>query len=123
MTSFSTTDELEALMEGPLPATVRKLLEAAEEHGWEHNFTSMVTRWYPNGEAKYGLPWFASWHLKWDEEKQKWRWAFAGAMAANGQKLNLQDAMLYLEHPEVIYPEPPAPTQTDKINAMNNGGK
>jgi hypothetical protein len=28
-------------------------------------------------------------------------------MAANGQRLNLKDAALYLEHPEVIYPEPP----------------
>lgn len=65
----------------------------------------MATRWYPNGEDKLGKPFFLTWHL--NHVNDKWRWRFAGGMAANLQRLNLADAMVYLEHPEVIYPEPP----------------
>lgn len=109
---------LELLLEEAIPARVLKLLDRAHECGWEHNFTSLATRWYPNGESKYGKPWYAIWHLFYDEEKGKWRWRFAGAMASNGQKLNYNDCLTYLEHPEVIYPEPPKPTQADMVNAM-----
>lgn len=105
------------LLEGPITPNARKLIEKAIEYDWQHNFTSMVTRWAPHGEAKYGEPFFMSWHL--DVRDDKWKWRFAGGMAANCQRLKLADAMLYLEHPEVIYPEPPKPIWTSQT--MNTG--
>lgn len=92
-----------------MPTRVAKILETAEKYGWRHNFTSLVTRWAPHGEDKYGLPWFGSWHLDYNPDKSKWAWRYAGGMAANLQKLNFNDTLTYLEHPEVIYPEPPRP--------------
>jgi hypothetical protein len=65
----------------------------------------MVTRWSPHDEDQYGKPFYLAWHLNIRDDK--WRWRCAGGMAANLQRLNLADAMVYLEHPEVIYPEPP----------------
>ncbi len=112
------SDQLELLLESTIPANVRKILDTAREYGWQHNFTSLVTRWAPHGEDKYGLPWFASWYLHYVPERDRWAWRWAGGMAANLQRLNQKDTLLYLEHPEVIYPEPPAETQADKINAM-----
>lgn len=100
-------DALFDLLASPIPANVAKLLETAEQHGWQHNFTSLVTRWAPNGEQKYGKPWFASWHLDYNPDKTKWSWRWAGGMASNLQKLNRNDCLVYLEHPVVIYPEPP----------------
>lgn len=115
---------LDELLEGPIPTRVAKVLEAAEVNGWEHNFTSLATRWYPNGEDKYGKPWFALWHLNYWPEKERWSWRFAHAMASNGQRLKMNDVFTYLEHPEVIYPEPPAQTQAEKLNKiMSEGGK
>lgn len=93
------------LVEGPITPSARKLIEKAIEYGWSHNYTSMVTRWSPNGEDRYGKPFYLAWHLNIRDDK--WRWRSAGGMAANLQRLNLADAMVYLEHPEVIYPEPP----------------
>jgi hypothetical protein len=108
------------LLDGPITPSARKLISKALESGWVHNRTSMVTRWAPHGEDKLGKPFFLSWHL--DLRDDKWRWRFAGGMAANLQRLNLADAMLYLDHPEVIYPEPPPTTQADELNALQGWG-
>lgn len=107
MEQTETLFDLVPLLEGPMSPKVVALLELAENNGWKHNFTSMVTRWVPNGEDKFGKPWFAAWHLE-RNNRGKWSWRFAHAMASNLQRLNYQDAMIYLENPEVIYPEPPA---------------
>lgn len=112
---------LAELLEGPIPTRVAKILEVAEANGWVHNFTSLVTRWYPNGEDKYGLPWYGSWHLNYSPDKSKWSWRWAGGMAKNCQRLNHNDTLIYLQNPEVIYPEPPKETQADKVNKMLGG--
>lgn len=112
------SEQLELLLTSPIPNHVRKILDSAHANGWQHNFTSLVTRWAPHGENKYGLPWFASWHLNYVPARDKWSWRWAGGMAANLQRLNRVDCLLYLEHPEVIHPEPPGETQSDKINKM-----
>lgn len=120
MEQTETLFDLVPLLEGPMSPTVLALLDTAQNNGWKHNFTSMVTRWAPGGEDKLGKPWFASWHLH-RNDRGKWAWRFASAMAANLQRLNYRDTLLYLEHPEVIYPEPPAETQADKLNQILRG--
>lgn len=106
------------LLEGPIPTRVAKILETAEANGWRHNFTSMVTRWAPHGEDKLGKPWFGSWHLNYSPERERWSWRWAGGMAANLQRLSNNDTLIYLENPEVIYPEPPRETHSDKLNKI-----
>jgi hypothetical protein len=54
-----------------------------------------------------GLPFYATWELTGWTPKGKPSWHFAGAQAANGQRLNERDIFTYLEDPSVIYPEPP----------------
>lgn len=120
MADYSDLRAISDLLEGPITASARKLLDKAVDLGWQHRFTSMTTRWAPRGEDKLGKPFFLTWHLSHVDDK--WRWRFAGGMAANLQRLNLADAMVYLEHPEVIYSEPPSETQTDRMNAAMGWG-
>lgn len=112
MAADSDVRAISNLLEAPITPSARKIIERAIEFGWVHNFTSMVTRWAPHGEDKLGKPFFLAWHL--DLRDEKWKWRSAGGMAVNGQRLNLRDAMVYLEHPEVIYPEPPKRIWSDK---------
>lgn len=90
------------------PARVLKVLDAAEEHGWQlgRTGTTMVARFYrPDHE---GLPFFARWDLLVvDKETGKRSWRFHGAMAANGQRLTYNDIFIYLKDPDVIWPDPP----------------
>lgn len=81
-----------------------KLLRLAIELGWTENpYTSLVVRLkHPDGE-----PMFARWDMA-IGANGKASWRFKGARAANGQPLTLNDAFAVLEHPELIYPEPPA---------------
>lgn len=97
-----TGDELGAVIDGPPPARVLKVLDAADENGWTENpYISLVVRL----TREDAIPFFARWDLVGSEDKRSWR--FQGARAANGQKLNYNDIFIYLEDPSVIYPEPP----------------
>lgn len=90
-------------LSAPSAANAIKLLAKAKELGWHENpFTSLVVR-LSKDDAE---PFFIRWDLA-VGSSGKPSWRFAGARAANGQPLNYRDAVLYLEDPSIIYPEPP----------------
>ena len=102
-------DVLAGELEGePSPARAIKVLEAAKANGWTENpYSSFVVR-LTREDAE---PFFARWDLSFNPETGKKSWRFAGARARNGQALNYSDIFIYLENPEVIYPEPPEEIQ------------
>jgi hypothetical protein len=88
----------------PTAARAVKVLDAAKANGWvENTHASLVLRL----TREDALPFFASWNLSFNPETGKRSWRFTGARAKNMQPLNYQDIFVYLENPEVIYPEPP----------------
>lgn len=94
----------------PSAARALKVLAMAREHGWVDNpHTSLVVR-LTKDEA---LPFFIRWDLSFDPETGKKSWRFQGARAQNGQALNYNDALLYLQDPDVIHPEPPTSPEDD----------
>lgn len=94
---------LKEIMGEPSAARALKLLAKAKENGWHENpFTSLVIRL----DKEDAEPFFMTWHLG-VGSNGKPSWRFQGGRAKNGQALNLNDALLYLEDPSVIYPEPP----------------
>ena len=88
----------------PTPARAIKILDEAEELGWTHNpacsFVIRLTR-------EDALPFFARWDMAHNPETGKRSWRFQGARAVNGQPLNFNDIKLYLQDPDLIYPEAP----------------
>lgn len=105
------TDVTEAL-ESPVPPNVQKILDAAEDNGWSQNpYISLVLR-LAKPEDPMAKPFFMKWELAGRTPKGKLSWRFAGARASNGQPLTIEDALVYLEDPSVIYPDPPAETET-----------
>lgn len=105
MTSMSELFDLtvKEIMGEPSAARALKLLAKAKEHGWHENpYTSLVIRLDKEGAE----PFFVSWHLA-EGANGKPSWRFQGGRARNLQPLGLNDALLYLEDPSVIYPEPP----------------
>lgn len=89
----------------PSPARALKVLEAAKANGWvENTHCSLVLR-LTREDAE---PFWARWDLSFNPETGRKSWRFYGARAKNGQALNYNDIFIYLENPEVIYPEPPA---------------
>lgn len=96
------TDLSEAL-ESPLPPTVVRVLDKAEELGWfQNSHTSLVVR-LSRDDA---LPFFARWDMVVSPEGKR-SWRFVHAWAKNAQPLSYNDIMIYLDDPSVIYPEPP----------------
>lgn len=100
------------VMSEPGAVKALKLLAKAKENGWHENpYTSLVIRLDKEGAEPF--------YIRWDLSagaNGKPSWRFQGGRARNGQALNLSDALLYLEHPSVIYPEPPAEEVKDKSN-------
>lgn len=91
------------VMGEPSAARALKLLAKAKEEGWTENpHTSLVIRLDKEGAE----PFFMRWDLA-EGSNGKPSWRFQGGRAKNGQALGLNDALLYLEDPSVIYPEPP----------------
>lgn len=94
-------DELEG---EPTPSRAIKILDEARELGWTENpacsFVVRLTR-------EDALPFFARWDMAHNPETGKRSWRFQGARAINGQPLNFNDIKLYLNDPNLIYPEPP----------------
>jgi len=97
-----------------LPVNVKRILQAAEDNGWtEYPSTTLVVRLrkaedVPEVRAKaVALPFYLSWELTGRTKAGKPSWTFRKAYARNGQEMNLEDALLYLEDESVIYPEPP----------------
>ena len=105
--------EVETDLQSVLSANVRKVLDAAEEHGWSENPAVSVVIRLAKPEDKLARPFFMRWDLtRTPEGKRSWR--FQGARANNGQPLNYRDCLVYLADPSVIYPEPPAETENEK---------
>jgi hypothetical protein len=104
-------DVLPGELEGePSAARALKVLAKAKEEGWTENpHCSLVLR-LTRGDA---LPFFARWDLSFDPETGKKSWRFQGARAQNGQPLNYNDIAIYLEDPDVIYPDPPTGPEDD----------
>lgn len=101
----------------PTAAKAIKLLAKAREEGWHENpFTSLVIRLGKDG----AVPFFIRWDLG-VGTGGKPSWRFAGARAANGQQLNYNDALLYLEDQTVILPEDPDanPGEEGSVNDCN----
>jgi hypothetical protein len=91
------------VLNDPSAAKALKVLARAKELGWHENpYTSLVIRLGKEGAE----PFFARWDLG-VTSSGKPSWRFQGARAANGQALNYNDVLIYLEDPDVIYPEPP----------------
>jgi hypothetical protein len=91
------------VLSDPSAARALKLLAKAKEEGWSDNpYSSLVIRLAKEGAE----PFFIRWDLA-VGTNGKPSWRFHGARAFNGQPLNYNDALLYLEDPSVIYPEPP----------------
>lgn len=104
---MSYTDVVQEDAESAITPQVRKILEAAEVHGWSENpVTTLVIRLNKPSDP-LAKPCYLRWDLAGRTKTGKPSWHFHGARAANGQPLNLGDALLYLEDPSVIYPEPP----------------
>jgi hypothetical protein len=84
-----------------------KILQQALAAGWTENpYASLVLRLkHPDG-----VPMFARWNLV-ISDKGKPSWRFYGARASNGQAMTLNDVALVIEHPELVFPEPPAVTE------------
>lgn len=102
---LSIFDALKNELEGePTPARAIKILDEARQLGWTHNpacsFVIRLTR-------EDALPFFARWDMAHNPETGKRSWRFQGARAINGQPLNFNDIKLYLNDPDLIYPEPP----------------
>jgi hypothetical protein len=96
----------------PTAAKAVKLLRAAAENGWTENpYCSLVLRLqHPDG-----LPMFVRWNFVLsDGGKPSWR--FAGARASNGQAMTLSDVAMVIEHPELIFPEPPENDEKEEVN-------
>jgi len=124
-----TLDTFSDILTEPLPARVAKVLNAAAEHGWAENpvvsLTIRLAKPDDIPEPRSGavaLPFFATWHLFTDPESGKRSWRFASARAKNGQALNYSDIFIYLEDPDVIYPEPPEGEDDDNARAGNEVG-
>lgn len=106
----------QAALNEPVPPAVQKILDAAVEYGWSENpCVSLVVRLAKPGDkaVKRGeslaKPFFMTWELAGQTEKtHKRSWRFTGARAANGQPLNADDCMIYLQDPTVIYPTDPS---------------
>jgi hypothetical protein len=100
----------------PTAAKALKLLAKAKELGWAENpFTSLVIRLNKEGAE----PFFIRWDLG-VGTNGKPSWRFAGARAHNNQALNYNDALIYLEDPSVIYPEPPSEGEEGAVNDCNS---
>lgn len=91
----------------PPPRAVEKILDAAIQHGWTENpaITLVVRLSRPQDEL--ALPFFMRWDLVGRTPTRKLSWRFQGARAANGQPLTVDDALLYMQDPSVIYPSDP----------------
>ena len=94
-----------------VPARLRKVLEAAEDNGWEMSKTgcTAVLRLHRPAD-EVALPFYVRWDLLRigkEGKEGKLSWRYHSAMAQNGQKLNYNDVFDYIEHPEYIHPEPP----------------
>ncbi len=106
------TSDLADLLDDPLPARVRKVLDVAEAEGWQENpVVSLTVRLAkPDDTPKRpaeppALPFYATWVL--DRKDGKHSWRFQNARAKNGQALNYGDVLIYLQDTSVIYPEEP----------------
>lgn len=109
---------IEAL-EGPIPPAVQKVLDAADEHGWSLNpDITLVVRL--TKADPLAIPFFMRWNLVGRTAKGKLSWRFHGARASNGQPLTLDDALLYMKDPSVIYPEPPEGEKTSGGEGNSN---
>lgn len=87
--------------EDGMPSSPARVLAMAKQHGWGFGVVSLVIRMnHPRPEVP---PFFMTWHYQLDIE----RWAFQGAMAKSGQKLNSHDCKLVIEHPDALLPEDP----------------
>lgn len=98
-------------LDNPTPRML-KVISAAEEEGWTAGRITLAVRLSrpedkPDRAGVVALPFYAIWELTGWTEKGRPSWHFLGAKAKNGQALSEQDILLYLESPEVIYPEPP----------------
>lgn len=90
-------DVFQKMLESPLPANLRKVLDKAEERGWDPNPITLVMRMSKDSLTPFYLCW------EWKEGKFRFtnarlRWERIGQVT----KLTLRDSMLYMEHPEVI---------------------
>jgi hypothetical protein len=104
---------VESDLDSVITPRVRKVLEAAEEHGWSENpYVSVVVRLAKPGDD-LAKPFFMKWVLtRAPDGKRSWR--FDSARANNGQPLNYRDCLVYLADPSVIYPEPPSGEENGK---------
>jgi hypothetical protein len=104
---MSYTDVVSEDMDAAVTPQVRKILETAEANGWSENgATTLVIRLSKPGDP-LAKPFYMKWDLAGRTAKGKPSWRFQGSRAANGQPLNLSDALVYLSDPSVIHPEPP----------------
>jgi hypothetical protein len=97
-------EDLGELLEGPLDKRVRKILDTAIALGWDPHPITLVSRF-----SKVPYPPF---FMRWDLSPETMRWRFGGSRVALVRpgfsgKLTLKDALIYLEHPEVIQEEDP----------------
>lgn len=99
----------------PSASRALKILDTAEELGWAQNpacsFVIRLTR-------DDALPFFARWDLSVNTDTGKKSWRFQGARAQNGQALNYNDVLTYLNDPDVIHPEPPTSPEDDSDEAF-----
>lgn len=118
-------DGFRAALEGPLPANVAKVLDAAAEHGWQENpvvsLTIRLAKPDDKPEPRSGAvaqPFFATWTMHVNPETGKRGWRFHSARCKNGQPLSFGDVFAVLEHPEFAYPDPPdisaEPSESEK---------
>ena len=89
-----------------------KVVEKAEELGWTVGKVSLCVRLSKPGDTPdrvgaVALPMYATWTCDGRTKTGRLSWHFDGAAARNLQQLSEDDIPIYLEHPEVIYPEAP----------------
>jgi hypothetical protein len=107
---------------GPIPPRVLRLLETAQEHGWQEGKagTTVVMRLHKPSDIA-AIPFYVSWLLTVKDGKRSWR--FQGSRAANGQPLAWNDIKTYLQDPSVIYPEPPEGTENEQATDTRAAGQ
>lgn len=87
-----------------LPAKVKSILQAADDHGWELNgkgASFCIRLDHPTDE--FAVPVYITWQLG-RTPKGSLSWRFMSAGTATLQPMSLDDVLNYLKDPTILYP-------------------
>lgn len=97
-------DELaQAVLEGPLPSRVKKVLDIAEQEGWHLNAKGATfCMRFDKDDDELAVPFYVTWQLG-RTEKGNLSWRFMSAGTATLQPMSPDDVIEYMKDPTVIY--------------------